>query len=119
MRDVSDGQLAGEVSGNHYYQKVWERVHESVTTGKQIHETLAGDPLFPHVLVQMIGSGEETGKLDFVLERVSTYYDREVDTAIKTATSLIEPLMIAAMGFVVGGIGLALLLPIFKLSRQP
>ena len=112
-------KLAGEVCGNYYYEKLWQQVHEQVTTGKQIHEALAGDPLFPHVLVQMIGSGEETGKLDFVLERVSTYYDREVDTAIKTATSLIEPLMIAAMGFVVGGIGLALLLPIFKLSRQP
>jgi type IV pilus assembly protein PilC len=53
-----------------------------------------------------------------VLERVSSYYDREVEMAIKTATSVIEPIMIAAMGVVVGGIGMALLLPIFSLSRQ-
>ena len=67
----------------------------------------------------MIAAGEETGKLDYVLERVSTYYDQEVETSLKTATSLIEPIMIAAMGVVVGTIGLALLLPIFSLSRQP
>jgi type IV pilus assembly protein PilC len=69
------------------------------------------------VLVQMIAAGEETGKLDYVLERVSTYYDQEVDTALKTATSLIEPIMISLMGLVVGTIGLALMLPIFSLSK--
>ncbi len=67
----------------------------------------------------MIASGEESGKLDYVLQRVSTYYDHEVDAAVKTTTSLIEPIMIAVMGVIVGGIGLALLLPIFSLSRQP
>lgn len=112
-------KLCGQVSGNYHYEKTWERVRDQLTTGKRICEVLAGDPLFPPVLVQMIASGEETGKLDYVLERVSGYYDHEVDTAIKTATSLIEPIMIAVMGVVVGGIGLALLLPIFSLSRQP
>ena len=70
-------------------------------------------------LVQMISAGEETGKLDEVLEKVSVYYDQEVEMALKTATSLIEPLMITFMGFVVGGIGMSLLLPIFSLSRNP
>ncbi|MBN2477620.1 MAG: type II secretion system F family protein [Pirellulales bacterium] len=112
-------RMAGEVSGNYYYQKLWQHVYEEVTTGKRICEALADEPLFPKVLVQMISSGEETGKLDRVLERVSTYYDREVDTSVKATTSLIEPIMIAVMGVVVGTIGLALLLPIFSLSRQP
>ena len=80
---------------------------------------LIGNPLFPRVLVQMIASGEETGKLDQVLQRVSSYYDREVEISIKAATSLIEPIMIGIMGVVVGTIGLAVLLPIFSLSRQP
>jgi type IV pilus assembly protein PilC len=71
------------------------------------------------VLVQMIRSGEETGKLDTVLERVSNYFDQEVETSLKTCTSLIEPIMITIMGTVVGSIGLALLLPIFSLSRTP
>jgi type IV pilus assembly protein PilC len=112
-------RLCGEVSGNFHYQRVWEEVRDQLTTGKRICEVLSGNPLFPPVLVQMIASGEETGKLDRVLERVSSYYDNEVETALKTATSLIEPIMIAVMGVIVGGIGLALLLPIFSLSRQP
>jgi type IV pilus assembly protein PilC len=65
----------------------------------------------------MIGAGEETGKLDVVLLKVSSFYDREVETSLKATTSLIEPLMICAMGFVVGGIALGLLMPIFSLSR--
>ncbi len=112
-------KLAGEVSGNYYYESLWEHVLHEVTGGKRMCEVLAGNPLFPRVLVQMIASGEETGKLDSVLERVSVYYDREVETAIKATTSMIEPIMIALMGVVVGTIGLALLLPIFSLSRQP
>jgi type IV pilus assembly protein PilC len=112
-------KLAGEVSNNYYYERLWERVGDEVTGGKRVCEVLAGNPLFPRVLVQMIASGEETGKLDSVLERVSVYYDREVETAIKATTSMIEPIMIAVMGVVVGTIGLALLLPIFSLSRQP
>jgi type IV pilus assembly protein PilC len=112
-------RLAGEVSGNVYYEELWQQVLDEVAAGKRICEVLSGNPLFPKVLVQMIASGEETGKLDKVLQRVSSYYDREVETSIKATTSLIEPIMIAVMGVVVGTIGLALLLPIFSLSRQP
>lgn len=112
-------RLAGDVSGNVYYEELWERVLDEVTGGRRICEVLRSSPLFPRVLVQMISSGEETGKLDKVLERVSNYYDREVETSIKATTSLIEPIMIAVMGVVVGTIGLALLLPIFSLSRHP
>ena len=82
-----------------------------------LRRALARNPLFPPVLVQMISSGEETGKLDIVLTKVSNYYDHEVETSLKTVTSLIEPIMITVMGVVVGGIGMALLLPIFSLSK--
>jgi type IV pilus assembly protein PilC len=112
-------RLSAEVTGNYFYEHLWLNVLDEVTTGKQICETLRGNPLFPSVLVQMIAAGEDTGKLDVVLEKVSVYYDQEVEMSLKTATSLIEPLMITAMGFVVGGIGLSLLLPIFSLSRNP
>lgn len=111
-------KLCGEVAGNYQYEALWEKVRDEVTAGRRICEALQGTPLIPPVLIQMIASGEETGKLDYVLERVSSYYDKEVEMAIKAATSVIEPLMIAAMGVVVGGIGMALLLPIFSLSRQ-
>jgi type IV pilus assembly protein PilC len=110
-------QLASKVAGNSFYEAMWQRVIDRVTTGSQVCESLAGEPLMPATVVQMIGSGEETGKLDQVLERLSTHYDRDVDGAIKTATSLIEPLMIVVMGVVVGAIAMGLLLPIFSLSR--
>jgi type IV pilus assembly protein PilC len=110
-------KLCGEVAGNYHYERLWDIVRDQVTSGKRVCEVLSGHPLFPRVLVQMIAAGEETGKLDYVLERVSTYYDQEVDTALKTTTSLIEPIMISVMGLVVGTIGLALMLPIFSLSK--
>jgi type IV pilus assembly protein PilC len=92
-------------------------VQSQDTERNQLCITLSRNPLFPQVLVQMISSGEETGKLDYVLMKVSGYFDREVETSLKTVTSLIEPLMIAVMGLAVGGIGMALTLPIFSLSK--
>lgn len=112
-------RLAAAVSGNYFYEQLWLKVLDEVAAGRRIHETLRGHPLLPKVLVQMIAAGEDSGKLDVVLERVSTYYDREVETSVKATTSLIEPIMISMMGVVVGTIGLALMLPIFSLSKQP
>ena len=110
-------QRTADVAGNYYYEQVWLQVKEEVTNGRRICEGLGESKLFPKTLVQMIGSGEETGRIDDVLEKVSVHYDKEVETSLKTVTSLIEPLMITVMGAVVGGIGMALLLPIFSLSR--
>jgi len=110
-------KLTGEVAGNCYYQAAWEHVLDKITQGERIAVSLQGNSLFPPTLVQMIDAGEETGKLDLVLKKVSGYYDREVETSIKACTSLIEPLLICGMGFIVGGIALGLLLPIFSLSR--
>jgi type IV pilus assembly protein PilC len=112
-------RLTSEVSGNVHYRALWLRVEDRVTGGCQICDALSGDPLFPSTLVQMITSGEATGRLDMVLEKVSTFYDHEVEGAIKTTTSLIEPIMIAIMGVVVGGISMSMLLPIFSLSKVP
>jgi type IV pilus assembly protein PilC len=111
-------RLCADVSNNFYYERMWMHVIEQVTSGKQICEGLADNPLFPPMLVQMISTGEATGKLDRVLEKVSIYYDQEVDASIKTTTSLIEPIMISVMGVVVGGIAMSLMLPIFSLSRH-
>ncbi|MBM3999721.1 MAG: type II secretion system F family protein [Planctomycetes bacterium] len=111
-------RLCAEVSNNCYFERTWLHVLEEITKGNRICDALRGNPLVPKTLVQMIGSGEETGKLDRVLEKVSTHFDREVDAAIKTSTSLIEPLMICVMGVVVGGIGMGLMLPIFSISRS-
>ena len=110
-------RLSSQVSGNIFFERMWQRVIDEVVTGSQVNQALSGDPLMPATVVQMISSGEETGKLDEVLVRMSSHFDREVDGAIKTATSLIEPLMITGMGVVVGAIAMGLLLPIFTLSR--
>ncbi|MDA7980204.1 MAG: type II secretion system F family protein [Pirellulales bacterium] len=109
-------KLTSQIAGNRLYEEVWLRVMNEVTAGKEIHTALLGSPLFPSTLVRMIASGEETGKLDQVLQRVSDFYDQEVETSVKAATGLIEPIMIGVMGIIVGGIGLGLLLPIFSLS---
>jgi type IV pilus assembly protein PilC len=111
-------RLTAEVAANWHYEQAWLRVLGQITEGRRICESLQDEKsLFPPTLVQMIGAGEDTGKLDKVLMKVSTFYDREVETSLKATTSLIEPLMICAMGVVVGGIALGLLMPIFSLSR--
>ncbi len=111
-------QLCSRVAANTYYQQLWADVSQAVTEGRRITDALLDTPLIPPTIVQMIASGEEAGKLDRVLERISIFYDREVENALKTATSIIEPLMIAVMGVVVGSIAMALLLPIFTLSQN-
>lgn len=108
---------SAEVAGNDHYRQSWMRVINQVTNGRKICEALNEEKLFPKTLIQMIGAGEDAGKLAAVLEKVSVHYDREVETSLKTVTSLLEPLMITVMGVVVGSIGLSLLLPIFSLSR--
>lgn len=106
-----------DVAGNSFYEQSWYGVLDEITTGRRICESLAGSPLFPKTLIQMIGAGEETGRLGEVLDKVSSHYDREVELSLKTITSLIEPLLIAVMGIVVGGIALSLMLPIFTLGH--
>lgn len=111
-------RLTAEVAANWYYEQAWLRVLEQITEGRRICDAMHDErALFPPTLVQMIGAGEDTGKLDIVLVKVSTFYDREVETSLKATTSLIEPLMICVMGVIVGGIALGLLMPIFSLSR--
>jgi type IV pilus assembly protein PilC len=111
-------KLTADVASNWYYEQAWLRVLDQITQGNRICDSLQSDKaLFPPTLVQMIGAGEETGKLDSVLLKVSSFYDREVESSLKATTSMIEPIMICVMGFVVGGIALGLLMPIFSLSR--
>jgi type IV pilus assembly protein PilC len=111
-------RLTAEVASNWYYEQAWLRVLDRVTEGQRIAQSLEDERhLFPPTLIQMIGAGEETGKLDIVLGKVSSFYDREVETSLKATTSMIEPLMICAMGVIVGTIALGLLMPIFQLSR--
>ncbi|QDT45980.1 Putative type II secretion system protein F [Gimesia alba] len=111
-------ELSAGVSDNVHFKQSWEEISEQVTTGKQIHEALEGKTLFPPTMQQMIASGESTGRLGMVLNKLSDYFDRDVKIAIKSATTLIEPIMVVCMGSIIGFIALSMLLPIFTLSTS-
>ena len=108
--------ITGDISGNWFFKRMWRSVYISVKEGKKITQPLLKNPLLPKAVVQMIGAGEESGKLGEVLDEVSTFYSKQLREAIKTVTSMIEPIMIIIMGSVVGFIAMAIILPIFKLS---
>jgi type IV pilus assembly protein PilC len=85
-----------------------------VKEGETIAKPLGESPVFPSMVVQMIAVGEETGALDQMLSKVADFYDEEVSTAVDSLTSLIEPLMMATLGGVVGMIVVALYMPMFQ-----
>jgi type IV pilus assembly protein PilC len=110
-------QITAEISGNTLYRRMWRAVYGAVKQGKKISMPLNKSPLLPRSVVQMIGAGEESGKLGEVLDEVSEYYSRELKAVIKSVTAMIEPLMIVLMGSIVGFIAMSIILPIFKLSQ--
>lgn len=109
--------ITGDISGNLLYKKLWRNVYAAVKQGKKVQSQLARSSLLPRSVVQMIGAGEESGRLGEVLEEISAYYQKALRDAIKAVTSMIEPLMIVLMGTVVGFIAMAIILPIFKMSN--
>ncbi|WP_432799135.1 type II secretion system F family protein [Poriferisphaera sp. WC338] len=108
--------ITGEISGNRHFKRLWKSVYTCVKQGKKIANPLQKTKLLPTAVVQMVGAGEESGKLGEVLDEVSSFYARQLREVIKTVTSMIEPIMIIIMGSVVGFIAMAIILPIFKLS---
>lgn len=108
--------ITGDISGNILYKKMWRSVYAAVKQGKKVQSQLVRSKLLPTSVVQMIGAGEESGRLGEVLEEISGYYNKVLRDAIKTVTGMIEPIMIILMGSVVGFIAMAIILPIFKMS---
>jgi type IV pilus assembly protein PilC len=108
--------ITGDISGNLHYKKLWRNVYTAVKQGKKVQSQLTRSTLLPKSVVQMIGAGEESGRLGEVMEEISGYYAKVLRDAIKAVTSMIEPLMIVLMGTVVGFIAMAIILPIFKMS---
>jgi type IV pilus assembly protein PilC len=109
--------ITADISGNALYKRMWRGVFTGVKQGKKISYPLLKNPLLPKAVVQMINAGEESGKLGEVLDEVSEFYARELKSVIKSVTAMIEPLMIVAMGGMVGFIAMSIILPIFKLSQ--
>src|SRR5438874_5762244 len=110
-------QITGEISGNTLYRRMWRAVYGAVKQGKKVSMPLNKSPLLPRSVVQMIGAGEESGKLGEVLDEVSEFYSRELKQVIKSVTAMIEPLMIVAMGSVVGFSAMSIILPVLRLSQ--
>jgi type IV pilus assembly protein PilC len=109
--------ITGEISGNQIFKGLWRKVHSSVKQGKKVTQPLQAANVLPRAVVQMIAAGEESGKLGEVLDEISVYYAKQLKDNIKAVTGMIEPIMILAMGTVVGFIAMAIILPIFKMSQ--
>ena len=109
--------IVKDVAGNHYYELLWDEVHSKVQNGAALSEPLLKSPLIPKSVGQMILSGEKTGELSGVLTRVAAYMEEDLRTAIKTATQFIEPVMIGLMGIMIGGVAIAMLMPILTISK--
>ncbi|MFH1724270.1 MAG: type II secretion system F family protein [Elusimicrobiota bacterium] len=108
--------LARDSAGNIVFQELLGRVYRSANEGKGLASALKGHPHFPESVADMIANAEKSGTLPEVLENVADYYESETDTAIKNLFSVIEPIFVVFLGLMVGGIAIAILLPIFELS---
>ncbi len=111
-------EIVSATSGNRVISEVVDSAANSVKQGDTLAAPFGASNVFPPMVTKMIGIGERSGSLDTLLEKIAEFYDQQVETEVKGLTSLIEPIMIAVMGFVVGGIVLAVFLPIFKLQEK-
>ncbi len=108
-------EIVSATAGNEVVSKAIKATRVSIKEGETIAKPLAESPIFPPMVVQMISVGEETGALDVMLEKIAEFYEEEVATMVEGLTALIEPLMIAVMGVVIGGVIISLYMPMFKL----
>ncbi|HLC42225.1 MAG TPA: type II secretion system F family protein [Methylomirabilota bacterium] len=108
-------RITARTAGNKIVEKAVMMTRASVTAGKTIAEPLKTSGVFPPMVVHMISVGEQTGALDAMLNKIADFYEDEVDTAVAGLTSLLEPIMIVFLGVVIGGLVIAMYLPIFKM----
>jgi type IV pilus assembly protein PilC len=109
-------ETVSSTAGNLIIEKAVISCKNSVSEGGKLMEPLRKADIFPQMVIQMIGVGEETGSLDTMLVKIADFYDQEVDTAVKGLTSMIEPLIILFLGVVIGGIVIAMFLPMLELG---
>jgi type IV pilus assembly protein PilC len=110
------GSVAG-ATGNIVYEEATLRMKDEVATGQRLQRAMENTGLFPNMVVQMIAVGEESGALDSMSAKVAEFYEAEVDNAVDSMSSLLEPLIMAILGILVGGMVIAMYLPIFKLGQ--
>ncbi len=109
------GSVAG-ATGNIVYEQAVMRMKDEVATGQRLQRAMENSGLFPNMVIQMIAVGEESGALDTMSSKVADFYEAEVDNAVDSMSSLLEPMIMAILGVLVGGMVIAMYLPIFKLG---
>jgi type IV pilus assembly protein PilC len=109
-------QSVSGACGNVVYGNAVLEMREKVATGQQLQLAMSQSGLFPNMVVQMVAIGEESGSLDDMLSKVADFYEQEVDDAVDGLSSLLEPLIMAVLGVLIGGLIIAMYLPIFKLG---
>ncbi len=110
-------RLTAQACGSLQYEKKWNLVNQRLESGQQVSEALADDEHIPKPVKKMLSAGERSGQLGPVMERVADYCEADLSVSIKALTSLVEPAIVTFLGVVVGGLVLALLLPIFTISK--
>ncbi|MBW1247479.1 type II secretion system F family protein [Pseudomonas tolaasii] len=103
-------------TGNGMFKQAIERMRHDVSTGMQLHQSMAATGLFPGMAIQMTAIGEESGTLDSMLEKVANHYEADVDNLVDNLTSLMEPLIMVVLGGIVGALVIAMYLPVFQLG---
>lgn len=103
-------------AGNQVYSNAIKRIRDDVTTGTQLNVAIRASGLFPSMLLQMVSIGEESGALDDMLEKVATFYEEAVDNMVDGLTSMLEPLIMSVLGVLVGGLMIAMYMPIFMIG---
>jgi type IV pilus assembly protein PilC len=108
-------EIVSQTCGNELVSRAIHKASDSVRQGETLGEPLSRSGVFPPMVTKMIAIGEKTGALESLLEKIADFYDQQVKATVESLTSLIEPLMIVVMGFLVGGMVMAIFLPIFKM----
>ena len=109
-------QIVSQTVGNVVMEKAIRTAAADIERGESISAALGKHPIFPNMIIRMITAGEQTGKIDNMLERISDFLDEEIETTLSGLTSLIEPILIVVLGVVIGGMVICMFLPIFKMS---
>jgi Type II secretory pathway, component PulF len=110
-------QIVSQTVGNVIMEKAIKTAAVDIERGESISQSLGKHAIFPSMIIRMITAGEQTGKIDNMLERVSDFLDEEIETTLSGLTALIEPILIVFLGFVVGGMVICMFLPIFKMPE--
>ena len=106
----------GGAAGNAVYAQATEQIQRDVATGAALTSSMQSTGIFPSMVLQMSSIGEESGSLDQMLGKVADFYEQEVDEAVESLSSLMEPMIMVVLGGLIGGIVVAMYLPIFKLA---